>query len=133
MALAAGRGQADNRSREGQSLENAMKNILTTLMLAGLVLAAPAYGANMCIDSRDIVSSKSPDGHVLILKMKDGRTLVNHLHGACPDLRFEGFSWRLRSGDNQVCENEQSLSVLQSGQICVLGKFDAPTEKHAQN
>jgi hypothetical protein len=131
--LLPGRGRQIIASEKGSPLENAMKNILTTLILAGVMLAAPAYGANMCIDSRDIVSSKSPDGHVLILKMKDGRTLVNHLHGACPDLKFEGFSWRLRSGDNQVCENEQSLSVLQSGQICVLGKFDAPTEKHAQN
>ena len=36
-------------------------------------------------------------------------------------------SWVLQSGDTKVCERQQSLRTLQSGQVCVLGKFDAPT------
>ena len=42
---------------------------------------APAYAENMCIDTRDIVSSKSKDGKTMVFKMRDGRTLVNHLQG----------------------------------------------------
>jgi hypothetical protein len=125
--------KADNPAR-GNRLEVAMKKIFTALALAGMVIAAPAYAANICIDMRDIVSSKSTDGKTMVFKMKDGTTLVNHLRGNCPDLKFSGFAWQSHSGDTKVCENEQSFSVLQSMQICTLGKFDAPAmEKHAAN
>ena len=110
-----------------------MKKIVTALALAGWVAAAPAYAANICIDTRDVVSSKSTDGKTLVFKMKDGTTLVNHLHGICPDLKYNGFVWQSHSGDTRVCENEQSFSVLQSGQVCVLGKFDAPVDKQAMS
>jgi len=111
-----------------------MRKIVTVLALAGVGFAAPAMAAKTCIDMRDIVSSKSTDGKTMVFKMKDGRTLVNHLQGSCPDLKYNGFAWQSHSGDSKVCENEQSFQVLQSMQICVLGKFDAPTmEKHAAN
>jgi hypothetical protein len=105
-----------------------MKKIVTALALAGIaVAAAPATAANMCVEMRDIVSSKSADGKTMVFKMKDGTTLVNHLKGMCPDLKFNGFAWQTHSGDSRVCENEDSFQVLQSGQICVLGKFDTAT------
>ncbi len=94
------------------------------LILLALTAAAPAY-ANTCIDTRQIDSSKSTDGHTMVFKMKNGTTLVNHLRGTCPDLKFNGFAWHTHSGDNKVCENEDSFQVLQSMQVCMLGKFDA--------
>jgi len=120
--------------RGANALEIFMRKIVTVLTLASVVFAAPAMAANRCIDMRDIVSSKSTDGKTMVFKMKDGTTLVNHLQGSCPDLKFQGFAWQSHSGDTKVCENEQSFNVLQSMEICVLGKFDAPTmEKHAAN
>jgi hypothetical protein len=109
-------------------LEIVMKKIATALTLAGTlaILAAPAH-ANTCLDIREMVSSTSKDGKIMVFKMRDGTTWVNHLRGSCPDLRFMGFAWTLHSGDTKVCENAQTLQVLQSPQICVLGKFDAPT------
>jgi hypothetical protein len=98
--------------------------------LAGLVLSSPALAKNMCVRSSDIVSTHSDDGKVLVFRMRNGQTLINHLNGACPDLKFEGFEWTLR-GVEDICENQQSLRVLRSGQICLLGKFDAPVEKPA--
>ena len=113
-----------------------MKRIVTLLALMGAIAAvpaaaepttlAPANGANRCIDIRDIDSSKSSDGKTMVFKMKDGTTLVNHLQGSCPDLKFFGFAWRTHSGDTKVCEKEDSFNVLQSMQVCVLGKFDQP-------
>ena len=96
----------------------------TIFVLLALTVAAPAY-AGTCIDTRDIYSSKSKDGRIMVFKMKDGTTLVNHLRGYCPDLKFNGFAWQTHSGDNKVCEGENSFSVLQSMQVCVLGKFDS--------
>ena len=109
-----------------------MKKLLVPFVLAGFAAAAAPAAANTCVDMRDIVSSKSTDGRTMVVKMKDGTTLVNHLQGYCPDLKFFGFAWQSHSGDTKVCEKEQSFRVLQSMQVCVLGKFDPPVmEKHA--
>ena len=107
-----------------------MKTFVAILALTGMTFAAPALAATTCIQTRDIVSSNSDDGKLLVFKLKNGQTMVNHLRGSCPDLRFNGYVWVLRSGDTKVCENQQSLRVLQSGQVCVLGKFDAPVMSH---
>jgi hypothetical protein len=100
------------------------KFLISFGLLAVAALATPAQA--LCLSQRDIVSTTpSNDGKQLTFKMRDGRTLVNHLQGVCSDLRFNGFAWVLR-GNNDICENMQSLKVIQSGQICVLGKFDPP-------
>jgi len=112
-----------------------MKYLVPALGLAALMLAAgPASAANRCLDIRDIKSSESKDGRTMKFVMKDGTVLVNHLQGYCPDLKFNGFAWQTHSGDNKVCENENSFNVLQSMQVCVLGKFDPPVaDKRAAN
>jgi len=114
-----------------------MKTITATIGIAtiGLLAAAtiPASAALMCVRSRDILSTDSKDGKLMTFKMRDGRVLVNHLQGICSDLRFEGFTWVLHGGDENICENQQSLKVLRSGQTCLLGKFDVIKDKPATN
>jgi hypothetical protein len=106
-----------------------MKTIIVTIALLAAV-SSPALAANMCVRTRDIVSTDSKDGKLLTFKMRDGRVLVNHLQGVCSDLRFEGFVWTIH-GTDDVCENQQSLKVLRSGQTCLLGKFDVVKDKPA--
>jgi hypothetical protein len=108
--------------------EVSMKKFLTSFYLASaaaaltLTLATPAQA--LCVSERDIVNTTpSNDGKLLTLKMRDWRSLVNHLQGVCSDLRFNGFVWVLH-GTNDVCENQQTIRVLQSGQICLLGRFE---------
>ena len=110
-----------------------MKTIITTIA-AAITLAAisPASAANMCVNSRDIQGTDSKDGKLMTFQMKDGRVLVNHLQGVCSDLRYEGFEWTIR-GTEDVCENQQSLKVLRSGQTCLLGKFDVVKDKPVRN
>ena len=92
-------------------------------MAAAAAIATPALAAQ-CVSNRDIVNTTpSNDGKLLTLKMRDGRVLVNHLRGICSDLRFNGFVWVLR-GTDQICENQQSIRVMRSGQICMLGPFE---------
>jgi hypothetical protein len=105
-----------------------MKTIIAVLALVA-VSAVPA-SANMCIRQRDIAGTSSKDGKTMTFRMNDGRVLVNHLQGNCSDLRFEGFAWNV-PGTQDICEYQQSLHVLQSGQICVLGKFDVVKDKPA--
>jgi hypothetical protein len=99
-----------------------MKTIIATLAVA-LAAISPAAAANMCVQQRDIISTHTDDGKLLTFKMRDGRVLVNHLHGICTDLRFEGFAWNV-PGTEDICENQQSLKVVNSNQSCMLGKFD---------
>jgi hypothetical protein len=86
--------------------------------------AAPANAANICISTRDILDTQpQDDGKAILFHMRNGAVWRNDLQGACPDLRFNGFAWTVRNPDETVCEHMQSLRVLRSGQICVLGKF----------
>jgi hypothetical protein len=110
-----------------------MKLILATILTSAIAISSalsPALAAPMCVQSRDILSAHSDDGKLMTFKMRDGRVLVNHLQGVCSDLRFEGFTWTLR-GIDDICENQQSLKVLRSGQTCLLGKFDVVKDKPA--
>jgi hypothetical protein len=108
-----------------------MKSILYPV-LAGLLLAgaaAPALAAPpVCLQTRDIVGSTSKDGKNLDFTLRNGTTVRNHLQGTCNDLKFEGFVWVIR-GPDEVCEHQQSLRVINSGQVCTLGAFDPPVSK----
>ena len=101
--------------------------------LAAICLLASTAGAQaaaICLATADIENSDSPDGKVLILKMKNGKVWHTALQPACPGIRFSGFSWNIQGG--QVCENSQVLRVLQSGEVCAIGKFvsgDLPAQK----
>ena len=108
-----------------------MKTLMTTLVLGAVVAASPAMAAKaVCINNRDIVSTHSDDGRLLNIKLRDGRTLVNHLQGICTDLRYEGLVWNVH-GTGEICEFQQSFTVINSGQSCTLGKFDEPKPKPA--
>jgi hypothetical protein len=100
----------------------------TTALLATVLAASSASAAisHVCLDVRKIDSSVSKDGKILAFKMHDGTVLRNHLKQRCDGLIYSGFTWMVKGGDNRVCEDTQTLKVLLTGEICVLGKFDAP-------
>jgi hypothetical protein len=108
-----------------QCLSNAF---LTGMGVAVLLAIQPASAAvNVCLNIHDIATTKpNRDGTTITFKMRDGKLWRNNLKGPCPDLAFSGFAWKT-GGMDEVCENEQSLRVLQSGQICMLGKFTQVT------
>ena len=110
-----------------------MKKTIVCAILGTIVSISPALAKSTCVRTRDIESTTSKDGKTLVFKMRDGSTLVNHLKGICPNLKYDGFSWVIRGGIDEVCENQQSLHVLRSGELCLLGKFDQPTNKPKPN
>ncbi len=95
------------------------------------VLFIPVSGAwaVTCLNTNDIRSSDSPDGKVLALTLKSGQVWNGELKGTCPDIRMNGFIWRVDGG--QVCENAQSIRVMRSGQVCTLGKLSRQTPAKA--
>lgn len=92
------------------------------LLVPALLLAAPVQAANICLQPGNIVSSTSPDGKTLVITMRDGTVWHNRLRDACPGLKFGGFSWIIHDPVG-ICENMQTLRVLQTGAVCMLGKF----------
>jgi len=110
-----------------------MKHLLSNLMLAGFVLAASAGPVlaqdtgKVCLYLRDISSTDpAKDGGSIDFKMRDGKIYHNELKSRCSDLWFSGFKWVVH-GPDMVCDNEQSIHVLESSQVCTLGKFTQMT------
>jgi hypothetical protein len=107
-----------------------MKTIIASIVLV-VATAMPASASNMCIQQRDIISAHSDDGRNMTFRMRDGRVLVNHLLGICTDLHYgQGFVWNV-PGTEDICENEQTFKVIDSGQSCTLGKFEVVKDKPA--
>jgi hypothetical protein len=59
--------------------------------------------------------------------MKNGEVWRGELQRVCSGLRFSGFSWELR-GD-KICENAQTLRVIDTGAICALGRLSLQSKK----
>lgn len=94
-------------------------------MTLGLLQASSATAKNsICLNLTEVASSQpNRDGTAIIFVMRDGKTWRNDLTKACPDLGMNGFAWVNEGG--RVCENEQMIRVLNSGEICRLGRFTA--------
>ena len=108
-----------------------MVKTISTLAIVS-VLAVPAAApvraeptaAPICLSTRNIVdTSPEKDGRSITFRMKDGSVWRNVLRGRCPDLRWNGFSWTTSDPMEEICENEQTLRVFRSGEVCGLGKF----------
>ena len=113
-----------------------MKKTLLMAAIAVMAFAGAAQAAPICLRTRDMLQTQpAKDGASITFQMRDGSVWRNDLHGRCPDLQFDGFVWHVRDAGESVCEDTQTLRVLRSGQVCVLGKFTqiAPSraEQHA--
>ncbi len=109
--------------------------MLATLLTGAAV--APAEAGSICLSTRDIQdTTPQKDGTAITFKMRDGSVWRNDLRGRCPDLKYNGFSWTTANPMERVCENDQTIQVFRSGEICGLGKFTqiapAHMEQHAQ-
>ena len=110
-----------------------MIKALCLAALAATLFAGAAEAAPICLRTMDMVQTDpQKDGASIIFKMRDGSVWRNDLHGVCPDLSFTGFAWTVRNGDGTVCENQDTLHVLRSPEICSLGKFTQLTPSRAE-
>lgn len=109
--------------------------------MRGLIAVAYALGSPcavqaapkepVCLNLADIASTKpNREGTSITFVLRDGKVLRNDLSKACPDLRMNGFSWSDQGG--RVCENAQMIRVMNSGELCRLGRFIpvSPTQHH---
>jgi hypothetical protein len=95
--------------------------------VAALAATSPAFAQDkpkpVCLHTSEMAGSQpSKDEKSITFRMRNGDVWRNDLRSRCSGIGFGGFSWVL-SGDDRVCEDQQTLRVLNSGSICVLGKF----------
>ena len=100
------------------------------VLLAAVSFASAAQAAPICLDSYRIKSTKAPDEKHIIFHMIDGTTWKNTLRNQCSGITFNGFAYEPFAG-HSVCENLQSIRVLDSGSVCLLGRFEKEPPKKA--
>jgi hypothetical protein len=104
--------------------ESTMKKLSTAL--SALILIATttsALATPVCLDSYRIKTTTVPDSKHILFHMIDGTVWRNELKAACPGLRFNGFVYA-PTASRSVCENLQTIRVIDDGSPCLLGRFE---------
>jgi len=107
-------------SLEDYPMKRTMRGLATAL--AALSLASSALASPVCLQAYRIRNTTVVDSRTVLFHMNDGTVWRNTLQTPCPALRFRGFSYVLR-GEDAVCDNQVPIRVIESGQVCMLGKF----------
>lgn len=101
---------------------------LAAALACGTAFAQPAKSEapvkrprSVCLWTYMIDHTKSPDPNTIIFYMRGGKAWKNTLQYPCRGLRFHGFAYVTRDG--QICSNMQSIIVLESHDLCMLGDF----------
>jgi len=102
-----------------------MKHFTTVLAAAAIAVCAalPAKAASVCLQTFQIDHTSVLDTKTIIFHMKGGKAWKNTLLNPCAGLNFHGFIMNVHGGTDEVCSNQQSIKVLESGNICMMGEF----------
>lgn len=95
---------------------------ILALSAASPALAQPASRPNVCLKTYLIDHTKAPNDRTVIFTMKDGSAYQSSLPAACPQLSFNGFSY-VATPPADVCGGLQSIRVVRTGSVCLLGPF----------
>jgi hypothetical protein len=112
--------------------EKVMKYSTIAAAAIAIALSAPALadtggagpekpGGNVCLKTSMIDTTKVIDSRTLDFRMRDGTVWRNALVNQCPSLKFYGFVYS--TNYPEICGNMQSIRVLRSHEVCMLGTF----------
>ena len=106
-----------------------MKKIATlgALAVLGAALIAPAAAAPqghspVCLQSSRIDRTTVVNPQKILFRLKDGQVYSSRLRSPCLGLRFNGFVYVTPM--DEICGGFQSIRVLQTNQVCILGPFE---------
>jgi hypothetical protein len=68
-----------------------------------------------------VIRTHVVDPRTVLFYMPNGKVWVNHLSSPCRGLMFHGFEYLTRQ--DELCSNQVSIRVLESGEVCKLGSF----------
>ena len=95
------------------------------LVLAAAVFsssALPALATPICLDTYRVDTTTVPDDSHIVFRLIDGSKWENTLKRTCPGLKSNRFAYEPAAG-RDICENVQTIRVLEQGNACVLGGF----------
>ena len=98
---------------------------LVLLLALGAASVSPAAAAPICLSTYYIDSTHVVNAKTILFRMKNGTVWRNTLRVPCSGLLFNGFSYTVHYPE--LCDDLQSIRVLQTHEVCVLGKFDVPS------
>ena len=100
-----------------------MKPIVAVCVASPLIamLTCSAAAAPTCLKTYLIRNTKVIDENTLDFTMVDGETYRNNLLSRCVGLKFHGFVYATRI--DEICDDLQSIRVLETGAVCRLGAF----------
>jgi len=90
---------------------------------------APINPNTVCLWTYLIDHTHFISPRTILFYMRNGKIWQNTLVNDCPGLNFYGFEYVTRDG--QICSNMQSIHVLRTHEVCLLGAFTpyTPPEK----
>lgn len=94
------------------------------LAAAGVANAQPATAdkaGQVCIEAHEIDHTHVVDPRTILYYMRDGKIWQNTLKAPCRGLEFHGYEDLVH--EDEICSNAQSIRVLVTGQVCLLGAF----------
>ncbi|HXC54612.1 MAG TPA: hypothetical protein VNU97_04910 [Rhizomicrobium sp.] len=109
-----------------------MKKIATLAALLGIGLAsvAPAMAdAPVCLQNRLIDRTTVVNPKTILFRMKDGKVWRSSLATPCLSLKFNGFIYVAHTDD--ICGGSQSIRVLNTNEVCLLGRFTPEIVGHS--
>jgi len=90
---------------------------------------AYAAGKPVCLDVNRIDHTQVLSDHQILFYMYGKKIWVNNLTNRCATLTSQdGFVWE--SSIPKYCDNLETIRVIRSGEVCLLGAF-TPDEKKA--
>jgi hypothetical protein len=96
----------------------AMRALSAALLLG---VSGAANATPICLSPDRIDSTKVIDAKTIDFRMNDGTVYRNALRTPCQSATFHGFAYVVRG--SQICDNLQSIRVLRTHEVCVLGAF----------
>jgi hypothetical protein len=82
---------------------------------------SPQEHRPVCLWTYLIDHTKTVDPKTILFTMKNGDVWKNTLAQACNGLMFNGFEYVTHDGS--ICDNMQSIMVLRTHEVCLLGAF----------
>ena len=114
--------------------EKAMKCVAPAMLAA--VLSVPAALAQapqanpqpgpICLRSSLIDHTRALDDRTLLFYMKDNKVWISRMRTTCIDLKINGFIY-VATPPEDICGGLQSIRVLRTGSVCILGRFEPYT------
>lgn len=98
------------------------------LLAMGAATVTPAAAGSVCLNTFYIQDSHVVDAKTILFKMKDGTVWRNDLRSSCPGLLFHGYTYNVKY--TELCDYGQSIRVLTTGEVCMLGNFTKQAPAH---